>query len=79
MGCFELADPLLTPASRPTGGSFGVIVTGGRGLNYTMEATRDFGSWFTVTNLTMTNSIMRSSLPILSGEQHLFYRAALTQ
>jgi hypothetical protein len=75
LGCYELSGPLLTLASRPVGGSFGVVVTGGRGLTYTMEATTNFGGWFTVTNLTMTNGVMQSSLPILPAEQHLFYRA----
>jgi len=75
LGCYELPSPLLTPSLPPAGGSFGVVVTGGRGLNYTLQATRDFSSWFSVTNLAMTNGIMQSRLPILSGEQHLFYRA----
>jgi hypothetical protein len=76
MGCFELPQPVLTSVSAP-GSGFGVVITGGRGLNYAMEATTNFANWFALTNLTMTNGVMRSSLPVLSGQQHLFYRAKL--
>jgi hypothetical protein len=31
LGCYELPSPLLTPSLPPAGGSFGVVVTGGRG------------------------------------------------
>ena len=78
LGCFELACPLLSPLGLPGGNGLGLVITGGRGMNCAMQATRDFNSWFTVTNFTVTNGVMRSDLPRAPGEAHLFYRAVMS-